>query len=86
MRTVAGDPIADAHVQGHASHTRTGKSPHARTDADGAFAMGGVEAVTYRLYATAPGFARAEATVEYGVLCKLDGPLATKLYYLLGGR
>ena len=29
---------------------------------------------------------RAEATVEYGVLCKLDGPLATKLYYLLGGR
>jgi Flp pilus assembly protein TadD len=29
---------------------------------------------------------RAEATVEYGILCKLDGPLATKLYYLLGGR
>lgn len=29
---------------------------------------------------------RAEANVEYGVLCKLDAALATKLYYLLGGR
>ena len=29
---------------------------------------------------------RAEATVAYGVLCKLDAALATNLYYPLGGR
>jgi Flp pilus assembly protein TadD len=29
---------------------------------------------------------RAEANAEYGALCKLDTALATKLYYLLGGR
>ncbi|HEX4403585.1 MAG TPA: bacterial transcriptional activator domain-containing protein, partial [Polyangia bacterium] len=29
---------------------------------------------------------RNEAMVEYGVVCNLDGALATKLYYLLGGR
>lgn len=29
---------------------------------------------------------RAEANTEYGVLCTLDAAIATKLYYLLGGR
>ena len=66
VRTPDGAPIANAVVQGHGVRSGTGRSPMARTDTDGRFAMGGLEPLTYRLFASAPGFSRADATVEPG--------------------
>jgi protocatechuate 3,4-dioxygenase beta subunit len=66
VRTAGGDPVADAFVEGNPRRARVSRHVRVRTEADGMFALAGLEPMTHHVAAAAAGFGRAEADLEPG--------------------